>query len=173
MQSTLILNASFEPLNIVSGRRAIHLILNGKAAAVDNSPKTFSSLHGEIPIPYVIVLTKMAPHRKRKVGFSRRGVLVRDKFRCTYCPNAATTIDHIIPQSQGGATSYENCVAACFKCNNKKSNKSLKAMGWTVPFAPQPPSPQQIFLHKCKRNSELWNAWLPHIEGRYGVAELV
>ncbi len=165
MESTLVLNASFEPLEIVSAKRAIALITLGKASSVDNSPKFMRSEHVAFPIPYVIQLSYMV-HRPygKKVAFSRRGVFIRDNFSCVYCSKKATTIDHVVPASKGGQWSYDNCVAACIKCNNKKSNYSLKKMGWTIPFELKEPSPYKVMLHNAKQNSEAYKSWHQFIE---------
>jgi 5-methylcytosine-specific restriction endonuclease McrA len=165
MQSTLVLNASFEPWDIISARKAVQHILNGKAVAVDNSPRFFHTGTEKIEIPYVIRLNRFVKKEfKRAPSFSRRGVLVRDNFSCAYCGSYASTIDHVVPSSQGGLTSYDNCVAACGKCNNKKSDKSLKSMGWTVNFTPKPPSRYVLLLNKCKRSDELHRVWTPYIQ---------
>ena len=165
MQSTLVLNASTEPLNICSAPQAIKLILKDKAFAVDNSPKMFHSEKASFEVPYVIQLKEMAMGKRfGRVGFSRRGVLARDGFKCVYCGREATTIDHVIPQAMGGQNSYENCVAACKKCNNKKGCKSLEAMGWEINFKPKAPSPYTVLINKYYLNIENREAWAPHIE---------
>lgn len=165
MQSTLVLNASTEPLNICSANQAIKLILKEKAFAVDSSPRVFRSATAEFEVPYVIQLKDMAAGRRYgRVGFSRRGVLVRDGFKCVYCGREATTIDHVVPQAAGGKDSYENCVAACKKCNNKKGCKSLADMGWEIGFIPKAPSPYTLLINRWRLNEEHRTAWTPHIE---------
>lgn len=165
MQSTLILNASFEPLDIVSARKAIKLILNGKATAVDNSPRSFHAERESIEIPYVIQLNYMVTKAYgRHAGFYRRGVLHRDNFKCSYCGRKATTIDHVHPKSLGGKDSYENCVAACTKCNNKKADKPLEVIGWTLEFVPKAPSPYVVMLNKHAPDKVHRDIWTPFIE---------
>lgn len=165
MQSTLILNASYEPLNIVSARKAIKLILTGKATAVDNSPRFFHSERESIEIPYVIQLNYMVTQEYGKAaGFSRRGVLHRDNFKCSYCGRKATTIDHVHPKSLGGKDSYENCVAACSKCNSKKANKTLEVIGWSLEFVPRAPSPYVVMLNKHTPDNTHREIWVPFIE---------
>lgn len=165
MQSTLVLNASYEPLNIVSAHRAIKLILNGKAVSIDDSPRSFNSANGSIEVPYVIQLLQMVNKEyKRTIGFSHKAVLYRDDHKCAYCGRKATTVDHVFPKSLGGGDSYENCVAACTKCNNKKSNRLLESMGWELSFAPTPPSPYALMLNKSHADPEHHNAWKPHFD---------
>lgn len=163
MESTLVLNASYEPLNISPASKAINKILNGKAVAVDNSDKIWRGANHELYIPYVIQLTYMVKRkRNQRIGFSRRGVLARDNFTCAYCGAYADTIDHVIPRSIGGANSYENCVASCFKCNCKKSDSSLEKMGWSLKFEPYSPSPYSIFLQKAGNSAkaDIWSQYV-------------
>lgn len=164
MQSTLVLNASREPLSIVSVNRAMALLMSGKAVSVDDSPRVMRSANQEFPVPYVIALTsfRKTPYRVRS-AFSRRGVLVRDNFECAYCGRHATTIDHVIPRSKGGPTSYANCVAACSKCNLKKADKYLSEMGWTLDTKPMVPSWYLMALHKIPAKTPQREAWERHL----------
>lgn len=165
MQSTLVLNASFEPLSIVSAQRAVTLILNGKASSVDDSAQTLRSVNGEVNIPYVIQLNEYVKQsaRARPANFSRRGVLVRDNFECAYCGSKATTIDHVFPRFLGGKNSYENCVAACSRCNHKKGHKTLESMGWSLTFTPKAPSRYATMLTRCPAGSEVQKTWAQYI----------
>jgi len=165
MQSTLILNASYEPLNVVSAKRAVMLLVNEKAVALDNSEVTFSSMGRTVPLPYVILLKEMVQKKSSSKGakFSRRGVLVRDNFSCAYCGNPADTIDHVVPRKLNGGSTYENCVAACTPCNRKKGHKTLKAMNWTLKFTPKAPSQYANILGKARHSEETFAAWSEHI----------
>lgn len=164
MESTLVLNASFEPLGIISARSAVTKLLNGKAIAVDNSPKNFNAEHDSLPIPYVIQMTYMVKRKRHgKFGFSRRGVLVRDNHLCVYCGKRGTTIDHVIPRALGGVNSYENCVTACVKCNSKKANITLEQLGWSLKFEPYTPSPYLMLLQYVTPGSELYNSWNEYV----------
>jgi 5-methylcytosine-specific restriction endonuclease McrA len=90
--------------------------------------------------PAVIVLTRyVRVPGARRVPVTRRGVLRRDAHRCAYCGKGATTIDHVLPRSRGGADSWENLVAACLRCNNMKGDRTPQEMGWELRWAPQPP----------------------------------
>ena len=165
MRSTLLLNASFEPLSVISAQRAVTLIVQGKARSIDESPVSFKSAHGSINVPYVAILNRNV---KRKANikpprFSRRGVLVRDEFTCGYCGKYADTIDHILPSSLGGVSSYANCVAACTTCNRKKSNKTLKEIGWTLHITPTVPSVYENILNKARGNDEVFEIWSKYV----------
>lgn len=165
MESTLVLNASFEPLGITSATKAINKILSGKAISVDDSPKLYRAADTELAIPYVVQMTYMI-HRKRRarIGFSRRGVLARDNFTCVYCGKRADTIDHVIPRAMGGENTWENCVAACAKCNNKKADSTLEKMGWSIDFVPFAPSPYVLLLNKTRPGSPTWASWNEFVE---------
>jgi len=138
---TLVLNAGYEPLSIVSFKRALVLVMNNKATIVEvdvGHPVLASS--GVYERPAVILLTRYVrlPHG-REVPVSRRGVLRRDAHRCAYCGKNATTIDHVQPRSRGGSDSWENLVACCLRCNNQKSDHTLAEMGWTLKSTPRMP----------------------------------
>src|SRR5699024_6939227 len=119
MMRTLVLNAGYEPLAVVSFRRALVLVMNHKATVierVDDDPVW--SAAGAFDRPAVIILSRYVrlPMSKR-VPVTRRGVLRRDDHRCGYCGKTASTIDHVLPRSRGGADSWENLVACCLRCN--------------------------------------------------------
>lgn len=163
MKSTLVLNAGFEPWDIVSARRGIALILSGKANLIEASDDVFRYERGEIPVPYVIQLRKYAKRPMKKIPWSRRWVLLRDDYTCAYCKGYADTIDHVHPQSKGGKNSYENCVASCKKCNNKKGNSSLESMGWVLTKQPKSPNIQVLIHHKIRANKSHAKIWEPYI----------
>lgn len=164
MMSTLVLNASFEPLSIVSVQRAVTLIASGKAVSINDSDRILRSANGEFKVPYVIQRTTYAhvPFQK-KMPFSRRWILIRDNFSCVYCGKHADTIDHVHPRSLGGKNSYENCVAACKKCNNKKGNRTLESLGWALNKEPKAPNPRMLLHHKIRSNIHLREVWVPYI----------
>jgi 5-methylcytosine-specific restriction endonuclease McrA len=176
MQSTLVLNASYEPLSIIPATRALSLIVSERASSVSDSAVMFHSSSTTIPLPYVIRLerfVKKSSHAK-PAKFSRRGVLVRDAYSCAYCGKYADTIDHVNPQMLGGESSYENCVAACTSCNRKKGHKTLKELNWAIPFKPKPPTFYATMLGKVRNNEEQFAAWetyilmfQPDLAGRY------
>ena len=173
MQSTLVLNATFEPIHTDSSRKAISKIINGKAISLMDSDRTLSYADGEVPVPYVIMLTKQAPYHaykqlKRRSVFSMKSVLLRDKYTCAYCEGPAQTVDHVLPKALGGKSTYENCVAACSKCNSKKGSKTLQEMGWKLHFVPGIPGPWSIgspyqSLARKAPNKSVLKLWLPYL----------
>jgi 5-methylcytosine-specific restriction endonuclease McrA len=139
---TLVLNAGYEPLGVVSFKRALILVLNQKATVLSGaSEQKVHSARGTYELPRVILLSRYVrvPH-SRQVPLSRRGVLRRDSNQCAYCKRSANTIDHVQPKSRGGKDTWENLVACCLKCNNIKGDKTLQDLGWELSFTPRMPS---------------------------------
>lgn len=138
----LLLNATFEPLAVIAAKRAIVLMLTGKAECVQEVGQG-SAFHSEtltLPAPSVMRLSRYVrvPYR-RSVPMTRAGVLRRDGRRCAYCGRKADTIDHVVPRSRGGAHDWDNCVAACRACNSRKADRLLVELGWTLTAPPRPP----------------------------------
>lgn len=131
----LLLNAGYEALTALTARRAVVMLLCGKADVVHDNPEThvMRSETREVRVPSVIRLREYVhiPYRA-KVPMTRAALMHRDGNRCGYCGVRATTIDHVIPRSRGGEHSWENCVACCERCNRKKADKMLAELGWTL-----------------------------------------
>lgn len=124
--SCVILNGDYSYLNTVSWQKAIKLMVKGKATVIKYAEVAVRTAeYVVVKIPAVMKLIKIIRTIYRtKVPFSKKHVMVRDGFICQYCGTAKSlTIDHVIPVSRGGKSTFENCVAACKSCNNKKSNK--------------------------------------------------
>ncbi len=135
---TLVLNAGYEPLAVVSFRRALVLVLTGKASVVAEGEDPVVGPRDVLGRPSVILLHRyIRPRYNTITAVSRRGVLRRDGHRCAYCGKAAHTIDHVQPKSRGGASSWENLVAACLRCNNAKGDHTPAEMGWKLGFRPR------------------------------------
>jgi len=143
--AVLLLNASFEPLRVISLRRAIGLVVAQKAEVLEAGEGEIRSVSLTLPVPAVVRLRSMV-----KVPFvstvplSRRAVLVRDRRRCQFahCGRPATTIDHVIARSRGGTHEWTNVVAACAPCNARKGDRTLAELGWRLsrpPLAPRGP----------------------------------
>ena len=163
--STMILNASYEPLSIVSAKRAIGLILSGKAISLEESSHSYNHKNGSIRLPHVIKLVYYV-HRKAEVRpakFSKATVLARDNHQCGYCGKNANTVDHIIPKRHGGQNSYENCVAACSRCNSKKADKLLKDVGYELLIKPYTPSRYSNILSRVQGKPEIFEVWSKYV----------
>ena len=158
---TLVLNAGYEPLAVVSFRRALVLVLAGKATIVAHSgaPVVGSTL--TLPRPSVILLVRYvrAPHG-RAVQVSRRGVLRRDSHRCAYCGAQAATVDHVLPRSRGGQDTWENLVACCVRCNNAKGDRTPEEKGWTLRLRPYSPRGAAWVVRGADVRDPSWDVWL-------------
>ncbi|CAL9285753.1 MULTISPECIES: HNH endonuclease [unclassified Streptomyces] len=148
MRDTLVLNASFEPLSTVSLHRAVVLVLQDKAVVEQAHPGLrLRAAAMELPVPQVIRLCRYVrvPFR-RHAPWSRRGVLARDRHRCAYCGRRATTVDHVVPRSQGGADSWLNTVASCAEDNHRKADRTPEEAGMPLLHRPFVPSPADAML---------------------------
>jgi len=156
----LLLNASYEPLWVVSLHRAIILILEEKAEIIETREGSIRSPSLTLPYPSVIRLTRYikVPYRRR-IPFSNRSVLNRDGYKCAYCGKTATTIDHIIPRSRGGTHEWLNVVAACKTCNHKKGDKLLSEIGWELLIQPTVPEGRKWFVIGIAER-ESWQEYL-------------
>jgi 5-methylcytosine-specific restriction endonuclease McrA len=137
----LLLNASYEPIRVVSAERAVVLILTGKAEPVSDSDTYMRSPSTKVRVPLVARLVKMANvPRMQRVPFSRKMLAVRDNGECQFnhCDAKGTTVEHVLPTSRGGKTTYENTVLACAPCNHRKADRTMKEMGWTLKRKPAP-----------------------------------
>ena len=159
---TLVLNAGFEPLAVVSFKRALVLVMNEKAtivAADADNPVWGSS--GFFERPSVILLTRYVRiPSSRLIPVSRRGVLRRDGQRCAYCAGSANTIDHVLPRSRGGQDSWENLVACYLRCNNTKGDRTPSEMNWTLRIRPQPPHGTSWLVRGVERADRQWEEFL-------------
>lgn len=159
---TLVLNAGYEPLAVVSFKRALVLVLNSKATVIaSDAEHPVHSAYDLHERPSVILLTRYVRiPASRRVPVSRRGVLRRDNQRCCYCGGSASTIDHVLPKSRGGRDSWENLVACCLHCNNRKSDRTPAEMGWRMGFSPRMPSHTPWAVRGAERSEPKWDEFL-------------
>ncbi len=130
MRRSLVLNASYEPLSIVSSRRAVCLVIADKADMVEADGEFLRSERLTMSSPAVIRLRYMVSAPRRRIAsVSRRAVFARDDYRCQYCGNHADSIDHVVPRSRGGRDVWDNLAAACRPCNSKKRNRTPDEAG--------------------------------------------
>ncbi len=140
MSRALVLNASYEPLGVITDRRAVVLVLGNKAEVVHDSGTEMHAASFSVTVPSVIRLRRYVhlPYR-RIAGFSRRGVMARDGFRCQYCNKTAESIDHVVPRSRGGTHTWDNVVAACHACNRAKKDRLLSETSMRLKKRPRVP----------------------------------
>jgi 5-methylcytosine-specific restriction endonuclease McrA len=137
----LVLNASFEPINVCTARRAVVLILKGVANAEESSADWLHSARFSMPMPSVIRLIEYIHIPFERKSLSRKNILLRDHNTCQYCGRVFApqdlTLDHITPRSRGGASAWENLVTCCRSCNNRKGDRSPEGAGMRLLRRPQ------------------------------------
>ncbi len=142
-QHVVLLNASYEPLGKVSFKHAVRMLFREVALVeVPNGERMI----GPHPWPRVIRLVRYvrAHWLHRPAGYSRNGVLARDRHSCAYCGRHASTVDHIVPQSRGGTSTWLNAVAACAPCNHRKANRTPAEAGLRLRLTPYAPTRAQL-----------------------------
>jgi len=161
----LVLNATYEPLCVVSSRRALVLILSGKAIGVESSDLVMRSERAVFRVPLVVRLTKFVrvPYRGH-VPLTRRAVFARDGGRCVYCAAPATSIDHVIPRSRGGEHIWENVVSCCRRCNHAKADRVIAELGWRMRRPPSAPTGPAWRVLGTGRMHPQWRAYLQGVE---------
>ncbi len=161
----LVLNATFEPLCVVSVRRAAILILTSRAVCVTDGDGFLHAERIALAVPSVIRLTRYVrvPYRPH-VGLNRRAVFARDGWRCAYCRGPAETLDHVLPRSRGGDHAWENVVAACARCNHRKGDRTPGEMGWRLHRPPAAPKGAAWRILGHRSADPRWNDWLGLVE---------
>jgi len=165
MRSVLVLNTTYEPLNVCSVRRALVLLLKGRAEALEQSGTALRSRHAVFEIPLVIRLTTYVrlPRRTASVHISRRAVFARDRHRCQYCGSTRhLTVDHVVPRSRGGEDTWDNLVTSCAPCNRKKGDRPLHLAGLRLIRPPRPPGPTAFVLLQVDHVHESWRPYLSY-----------
>lgn len=166
MSKVLVLNASYEPLNITSWRRAVVLLLKGKAESVEHNGKC---LYREFPLPSVIRLFHYVSIPYKEMPLTRRNIFERDQHTCQYCKakGVQLTLDHIIPRSRGGPDLWENLVTACVKCNVKKGNRTPKEANMILLCKPRRPNNTinfEIVKHTKGNVNQEWKKYVIGIQ---------
>jgi len=190
----LVLNRSFLPVHVTSVKRAFCLLYQGLAHAVDEQYRTFdfeswaalsASVQDErigcvdrvIRVPRVILLLAYDRVPKRRVRFSRFNIYNRDKNTCQYCgrvfPRHELNLDHVIPRSQGGRSTWENVVCSCQSCNRKKGGRTPEQAGMKLLRPPRKPdwTPFMIETFSLRRYKE-WLPFLSMVDVAYWNTEL-
>lgn len=162
----LLLNASFEAMTTVSAQRAVVLLMEGNAETVlDREDEFIHSAHSKIPYPSVIRLVRYVNvPRFRKAYLTRKAVLARDSYTCAYCGEQKglkdMTMDHIVPRSKGGQHTWKNVIACCFNCNQRKGDRSLEELGWTLRFGTYRPDGSRRIAIIAGHVDPEWEPWL-------------
>ncbi len=162
MSGSLVLNASYEPLSVVSARRAVVLVLRDRAVALEVRDEIWHSEWAQMQVPSVVKLLAFVrvPHQ-RMTAVTRRAVFARDGFRCQYCSQPADSIDHVQPRSRGGLHVWENVVACCRRCNTRKGDRFPEEAGMALSRRPRAPSPHAwVFANSGHVVDPSWESYL-------------
>jgi 5-methylcytosine-specific restriction endonuclease McrA len=162
----LVLNASYEPINICGARRALVLVLKGVAATEEVSSHVVHSSRRAMHLPSVIRLLeyRRIPHQTRSL--SRKNILMRDRYTCQYChrtlSSAELTLDHVVPRSRAGESAWENLVACCHPCNNRKGGRTPEEAGMKLLRPPRPFSlhTSRHLMRLFGKSDEQWRKYL-------------
>jgi 5-methylcytosine-specific restriction endonuclease McrA len=160
----LVLNATYEPVNVCTVRRAVVLLLKAKAEVVEHASWDLHSETTTLARPMVIRLVTFVkvPRDTHRRKITRRAVFARDGWQCQYCGSRNNlTVDHVIPRSKGGQSTWENIVASCAPCNRRKGDHLPGKVGMHPARPPRVPHPQ-IFIHVAAPTiPTAWRQWLP------------
>ena len=148
MTAVMVANATYEIISRTSVARAINLVIKGDAVVEESDPfRRVRHKNGHFPWPKLIRLLRFikVPFLYGPQPWSKHGVLKRDRHTCGYCGKFGDTVDHVMPTSRGGhPRDWLNTVAACVKCNGKKSNKTPKEAGMKLRVTPYVPKRSQV-----------------------------
>lgn len=157
-----MLNASYEPLNVCSVRRAHVLVFKGKAEVIEDLQQPLRSATDTYPWPHVIRLlhfVRVPRAVKRKI--SRKALFARDGYMCVYCGSTGKlTLDHVVPRSRGGDSIWENVVTSCAPCNLRKGNRTPEEVQMRMLITPRPPSPALFVTLSAPRVPDRWQPYL-------------
>jgi 5-methylcytosine-specific restriction endonuclease McrA len=164
-EPVLILNVNFEPLHVCNTKRALSLVLSGKAEIILNGRGMIRSASDEFELPSIIKLQYMVKRPRPRVSLSKREVLRRDNFTCQYCGRQGShlTIDHVTPRHMGGKHTWTNLVAACSACNRRKGGRTPDQAG--MPLQRQPHEPSASAAYRFGRHLDAREDWEPFITG--------
>lgn len=159
-----MLNASYEPLQLISARRAVLLLLQEKAELVEAAQQRLRAQGFSLEVPLVIRLVRYIKiPRRLRLPCSRRGVLARDRETCQYCGvqpgRSQLTVDHVMPRSRGGQTIWENVVTACRECNHRKGGRTPEEANMLLMSVPRQPQYVAFALLGELERHEVWRKY--------------
>ncbi|MCP9778883.1 MULTISPECIES: HNH endonuclease [unclassified Cyanobium] len=165
MGHVLVLNASYEPLNITTWRRAVVMVLKGKAEGLEHDPAR--RIREDTLLPTVIRLRHFVRVPYKPLPLTRRNLFHRDGHRCQYCGASAEhlSVDHVVPRSRGGLDTWENVTTACLPCNVRKGNRTPREAA--MPLLRPPHRPLGSFSFEASRqiSSGQHGEWAKYVIG--------
>ncbi len=161
-RQVLVLNNAYEPISVCKARRAIVLVLLGKAEVVELSGYNISTVSRSYNVPSVVRIYFYIHIPPKKIILTKKNVLKRDGYVCQYCgsDNRQMTVDHVIPRSYGGDESWENLVCACTRCNNIKGNQTPEMAGLMLRKKPRQPTRLTFISHFTGIQDTRWRPYL-------------
>ena len=159
---SLVLNATYEPLSIVTARRAVVLVLRSKAELVESQSEIWRSERIQVDVPSIVRLVRYVnvPY-SRRVPLTRKAVFARDGHRCQYCHGPAENLDHVLPRARGGTHTWDNVVACCRPCNVRKGSRLPAEVGLKLRTAPRPPNRGRwLYAHAGPAVDPRWTEYL-------------
>lgn len=173
-KQVLVLNASYEPLSLVSVRRAIVLLLREKAELVEATQQMLRSCSSAYPVPLVIRLVHYVRLPHRKVPATRAAVMLRDAYMCQYCGTTPgrhhLTVDHVVPRSRGGSHDWDNLVTACTRCNQRKGSLTPEEANMSLRRRPFEPSYVALVLLSNPTAAERWEQMMGAMQSQAAVS---
>mgnify|MGYP001562689406 FL=1 len=170
---TLVLNHSYEPLQVVGWQRAVTLLFQGKAEVIEEHDTEIHSISFSMRIPSVLRMLSMVRLKRRvPVKFTRANIFARDGCKCGYCGDKFSTeeltFDHVVPVTQGGRKEWTNIITACVDCNSRKAGRTPQQAGMRLLKAPKQPVWAQVVTVTVglRQTPENWRDYL------YWTAEL-
>lgn len=158
----LVLNATYEPINVCSMQRAVVLVLKEKAEVLEGAARRLRTCESSLTLPLVIRLSyyvRVPRHESRKI--TRRAIFARDGYLCQYCGSGARlTMDHVVPRSRGGGSSWENVVTSCAPCNHRKGDRLPAEVQMFPKKAPRAPAPEIFITVAAPRRPKSWEPYL-------------
>jgi 5-methylcytosine-specific restriction endonuclease McrA len=173
VERVLVLNASYEPLNVCSVRRAHVLVWKGKAEVLESHGEPLRTSTSTFTRPHVIrLVTYVRVPRGATKRISRRVLFARDGWKCVYCGSEGhrLTLDHVIPRSRGGTSVWENVVTSCAPCNHRKGDRLLEETSMTLRAPPRPPTPVLFIRLAADHVPDAWRTYLPGLEAATAAA---
>ena len=162
----LVLNASYEPINVCAARRALVLLLKGVASVEEHTPIHVHSSRQKMHVPSVIRLLEYRRIPLQTRALSRKNILLRDRYTCQYChktlPSGELTLDHVMPRSRQGESTWENLVACCITCNNRKGSRTPEEAGMDLARSPRPFSlhTSRHLMRMLAKSDDQWRKYL-------------
>ena len=161
-RSVLVLNQSYEPVQVCSVRRAIVLVFRGRAEVIESLDLTLRTVSDRFPVPSVVRLVLYVRVSPKSFALSKRNIMKRDGYQCQYCgtKQGPMTVDHVIPKTVGGRDTWENLVCACVRCNNVKGDRLPEKAGVRLLRRPRRPNNALFISHFVGIPDTRWRPYL-------------